>query len=74
MPTEKPFDHQVGGSHYQGMKIQPTHFIMENAINFCAGNAIKYLCRYKLKGTPLEDLMKAKHYVEMLIEREESNQ
>lgn len=34
---------------------------------FCVGNAIKYLCRYKNKGTPLEDLKKARWYIDRLI-------
>lgn len=29
---------------------------------FCTGNAIKYLWRYQDKGTPLEDLRKARWY------------
>ena len=51
------------------MKIQPIDFIMENEIGWCEGNAIKYLCRWRSKNG-LEDLRKAKHYVELLIDRE----
>ena len=60
---------QVGGAHYKDMKIQPIDFIMENEIGWCEGNAIKYLCRWRSKNG-LEDLRKAKHYVELLIDRE----
>ena len=35
---------------------------------FCAGNAIKYLWRWKHKGG-VEDLEKAKWYIDKLIER-----
>ncbi|RTL05394.1 DUF3310 domain-containing protein [Candidatus Dependentiae bacterium] len=62
-----PLSEQVGGSHYKTMKIQPVEFIMENDLGFCEGNAVKYLCRYKQKGG-LQDLHKAKHYIEILIE------
>lgn len=62
-------DTQIGGSHYQ-TKIQPIEFIMENEIGFVEGNVIKYVCRYKKKNG-LEDLKKARHYLDFLIEKEE---
>lgn len=60
---------QVGGDHYAVMKIQPIEFIMANQLGFCEGNVIKYLCRYKRKNG-LEDLKKARQYLDFLIERE----
>ena len=60
---------QVGGDHYAVMKIQPIEFIMANQLGFCEGNVIKYLCRYKRKNG-LEDLKKARQYLDVLIERE----
>lgn len=60
---------QVGGSHYKDMQIQPVEFILANNLGFCVGNCIKYLCRYKNKNGK-EDLLKAKHYIELLIEAE----
>ena len=65
----KVYDHQIGGSHYQNMKIQPSEFINKNNIPFAEGNAIKYLCRHKQKGQK-QDLEKAKHYINMAIERD----
>ncbi len=65
--SSNPLSEQVGGSHYKSMKIQPVEFIMANNLNFCEGNAVKYLCRYKQKGG-VQDLHKAKHYIEILIE------
>lgn len=65
-------DKQIGGSHYKSMKIQPVEFITANNIGFCEGNAIKYICRHKSKGG-IEDLEKAKHYIEILIEQENKN-
>ena len=38
-------------------------------MNFCLGNAIKYICRHKLKGKK-EDILKAIHYLEMILERD----
>tara|TARA_R110000822_G_scaffold35007_11_gene98896 strand:- start:430 stop:654 length:225 start_codon:yes stop_codon:yes gene_type:complete len=63
-------DMQVGGNHYKDMAIQPVEFIMQNGIGFMEGNAIKYLSRWRSKGG-VEDLKKARHYLDMLIEFEE---
>ena len=41
--------------------------------DFCTGNAIKYLWRAGLKNDKMEDLKKAKWYIDRLIEKEEKN-
>lgn len=64
------FDTQVGGSHYKNLAIQPLEFIVANELDFPSGNVVKYVVRYKLKGG-LEDLKKARHYLDLLIELEE---
>lgn len=61
---------QVGGSHYKDFAIQPIEFIQKNSIGFIPGNVIKYVCRYKAKGG-VEDLKKARHYLDILIEMRE---
>jgi len=58
---------QVGGDHYSKMKIQPFDYIMQNNIGWAEGNAIKYLSRWKDKGG-VEDLRKARHLIDMLID------
>ena len=63
------YDKQIGGYHYKKMKIQPSTFINENRLLFAEGNAIKYICRHSYKGKK-EDLKKAIHYIEMIIERD----
>ena len=63
---------QVGGAHYKDMAIQPVEFIHRNAIGFIEGNAIKYLCHWRIKGG-VEDLRKARHYIDLLIDLEQSN-
>ena len=60
---------QIGGSHYKDMKIQPSKFINDNKLQFAEGNAIKYICRHTHKGGK-EDLEKAKHFIDMIIERD----
>jgi hypothetical protein len=63
-------DTQVGGNHYKDMPIQPVEFIQKNRLDYCQGNVIKYVCRFRHKNGK-EDLLKAKHYIDLLIEQEE---
>ena len=67
--TDQIYKKQVGGNHYKSMVIQPSEFINRNNIPFAEGNAIKYLCRHKQKNQK-EDLLKAKHYIDMAIDRD----
>ena len=60
---------QIGGSHYSRFNIQPSKFINDNKLLFAEVNAIKYICRHAYKGGK-EDLKKAIHYIEMIIERD----
>ena len=64
-----PLKAQVGGSHYRNMRIQPIEFIHANKLGFIEGCCIKYLCRHKSKGGA-EDLRKAIHYLELLIQQQ----
>jgi len=52
--------------HYKDCKIQPIDYIVANNMSFLEGNIIKYVSRYKSKGG-VEDLKKAKNYLEWLI-------
>lgn len=61
------FDKQCAGNHYKSMKIQPMEFALANNLNYGQANAIKYICRYEHKNG-LEDLRKAIHCIELLIE------
>lgn len=65
-------DTQIGGSHYKGMAIQPMEFSMRNHLDPCQHTAIKYIARFRQKGG-IEDLEKAKHCIDMLIEFEVGN-
>ena len=67
--TYNSLEEQVGGKHYRSMKIQPAEFINENKLLFAEGNAIKYICRHRLKGKK-QDILKAIHFLEMIIERD----
>ena len=65
-------ERQIGGDHYKDKPIQPIEYIFMNKLGFCEGNIIKYLTRWKDKNG-LQDLYKAQHYLEMLIELERLN-
>jgi deoxyribose-phosphate aldolase len=67
----KSYKKQVGGKHYKNYKIQPVEFIIKNNIGFVEGNIIKYVLRFKEKGG-VQDLEKAKHYIELLIDSTKS--
>ena len=67
----KSFKKQVGGNHYKKYKIQPIEFIIKNNIGFVEGNILKYVLRFKEKGG-VQDLEKAKHYIELLIDSTKS--
>ena len=69
--TYESLEKQVGGKHYSKMKIQPAEFINGNKLLFAEGNAIKYICRHSVKGKE-EDIKKAIHYLEMILERDYS--
>ena len=60
-------DYQIGGSHYKNKGIQPIEYIMSKWLRICEGNVIKYVSRWRDKNG-LDDLLKAKHYLEFLIE------
>jgi len=57
---------QVWWTHYEKHNIMPWDIIDEYWLDFYEGNIIKYLLRYKDKNW-LEDLKKAKHYLDKLI-------
>ncbi len=54
--------------HYD-TAIQSIDFIEANHLTFSEGCIIKYVCRHRVKNGR-EDLEKAMHYLQMLIERE----
>jgi len=66
------FNSQVGGGHYKDMKVQPVEYIHGNGIGYCEGHVIKYVSRWRRKGG-IEDLKKAKHFLDLLIEYEEKH-
>ncbi len=65
--TKKPFAEQVGGDHYKKLAIQPVEYILANNLGFVEGAVIKYVTRWKNKNG-IEDLRKARHFIDLLIQ------
>ncbi len=63
---------QIGGDHYKKFAIQPFDFITANNVPWAEASAIVYLLRWRDKNG-LEDLRKARHFIDLLIERETAN-
>ncbi len=63
---------QVGGSHYK-TKTQPWDCVEEWGLGYLDGTALKYIARWRKKNG-IEDLQKAIHFLEKLIEQEIKNQ
>lgn len=64
---EAALDVQVGGGHYKDYAIQPIEFFMANKIPYAEAAIIKYAMRHASKNGK-EDLEKAKHLIDILIE------
>ena len=60
---------QVGGDHYKSCAIQPVEYIHANGMGYCEGAVIKYVTRHKNKNGR-QDLEKAIHFLQLLIEME----
>ena len=63
------YDKQIGGSHYLKYKIQPSKFVIENKLFFPEASVIKYIVRHQDKDGK-KDLLKAIHFIELIIERD----
>ena len=59
----------MAGVHYKDKVIQPWDYIAANALGYFEGYVIKYVSRWRDKGG-VEDLRKARHYLDKLIELE----
>ena len=62
---------QHGGTHYKSKAIQPWDYIASNNLGYFEGNIVKYVSRWKEKNG-VEDLKKARHYLDKLLELTEA--
>lgn len=67
----RALDTQEGGNHYKSLKIQPVEYIHANNLGYCEACVIKYVTRWRSKNG-IEDLRKAQHFIDLLIELEGS--
>jgi|TARA_R110000803_G_scaffold22184_3_gene55491 hypothetical protein len=61
---------KINPSYYKEGSIEVCDFIIDKNLNYCQGNVVKYLIRYPFKNG-IEDLQKAKWYLDKLIQEEE---
>ena len=72
-PIISAIDRQVGADHYKQLSIEPWDAMQswlspEEFKGFLRANSIKYLARAGKKGDYKEDVAKAHHYLEKLLE------
>lgn len=60
---------QIGGGHYKKMVIQPAEYCHKNGLGYLESAVIKYVSRWRSKNG-LEDLQKAIHCIQLLIDFE----
>jgi hypothetical protein len=65
-------DEQIGGNHYKLMPIQPYEYCQKNKLLSLESNVVKYVTRHRFKNGK-QDLEKAIHCIELLIELEYSD-
>lgn len=68
-PYKTALETQVAGDHYKKNKIQPIEYIYANGLDYSEGAVVKYITRWRSKGG-LQDLLKIKHYVDLIIQME----
>lgn len=59
-------------THYNKGKLEPIDVIEDWNLNFNLGNTVKYIARAEYKNSKLEDLKKAKWYLERECNKLES--
>jgi hypothetical protein len=64
-------DRQVSGNHYRA-PIQHWDYVIANGLGYFEGQITRYVTRWRKKNG-LEDLLKAQHYLEKLIEEERAH-
>lgn len=74
-PKEEKADDEIDmvnhPQHYSAHGIEPIDYIESHNLNFNLGNVIKYVSRAPFKGTELQDLKKAKWFLEREIKKHE---
>lgn len=69
--TKSSFPSHYCDGRIEQIDIQASLMTHEELRGALWGNIIRYICRWKFKGTPIDDLKKAKTYLDWLIQHEE---
>ena len=56
-------------AHYTQGHIEVIDFIEDQQLGYHLGNAIKYVCRCRYKGTPRQDVEKAIWYLQRWLDK-----
>lgn len=64
--VDHPAHYGGAGNLYEAIKV-----IESWGLGFCLGNTVKYIARAERKGAPVEDLRKARWYLDREIARRE---
>lgn len=68
----KANDKQVGGQHYKQMGVEPWDVVdtwpIDQQIGYYRGGALKYIMRMGTKDEQIQEIGKARHYMDKLIE------
>ena len=56
-------------AHYNAGNIEPIDVIEDWNLSYCLGNAVKYIARHEHKGSALDDLKKARWYLDREIKK-----
>lgn len=62
---------QIGGKHYKDFTMQPWDVVLDWELGYLDGTALKYIARWREKNG-IQDLEKAIHFLEKLIETEKN--
>lgn len=62
--------HYGGDTPYEAIKVFKHWLTPEQYKGFCLGSALKYLCRLGKKDDSVQELKKARFYLDKLIEAE----
>lgn len=60
-------DRQVGGDHYKA-KVQHWDIVVDHDLNYFEAQILRYVMRCRRKKNMLEDLNKARHFIDKYIE------
>jgi len=72
MPKFKPLVDHYNRGVIQPIDFMESHFTPDEYRGYLKGQVIKYISRYRYKGSPIADLAKAQTYILWLLEFEEN--